>query len=174
MKSIILSLAFAHVAMAKIPVFVMLPLDTITSSMTVKDTDKLKSYFQQLKNAKVEGVMSDCWWGLVEQSEGKYNFDPYVQLTQMAKDAGLKMEFVLSFHRCGGNVGDDCNIPLPQWVINSSSNIWYRDREGRTDTEYISLFADNEQVLGSARRSAIKVYGDFMAAFKSALGDFKQ
>lgn len=46
-------------------------------------------------------LSSDCWWGLVEQQEKQYNFSPYAQLTQMVADAGLKMEFVLSFHRCG-------------------------------------------------------------------------
>jgi beta-amylase len=79
----------------------MLPLDTITSDMQIKDSSKLNSYFQQLKSAGTEGVMSDCWWGLVEQKESQYNFSPYLQLTQMAQDAGLKMQYVLSFHQCG-------------------------------------------------------------------------
>lgn len=79
----------------------MLPLDTITASMTISNPDKLKSYLAQLKSAKVEAVMADCWWGLVESTEKSYNFSPYVQLTQMVADAGLKMNYVLSFHKCG-------------------------------------------------------------------------
>lgn len=169
-KTTISFLLSAALTQAVVPVFVMLPLDTITSSMTVKNPDQLKSYFQQLKSAKVEGVMSDCWWGLVEQKEKVYNFEPYVQLTQMAKDAGLKMEYVLSFHRCGGNVGDDCNIPLPSWVLSSNSNIWYKDREGHVDQEYISLFADNAKVLGVNLRTPIQAYEQFMSAFKLSLG----
>jgi beta-amylase len=94
-------LLVASSAWAKIPTYVMLPLDTITSDMQIKDSSKLNSYFQQLKSAGTEGVMSDCWWGLVEQKESQYNFSPYLQLTQMAQDAGLKMQYVLSFHQCG-------------------------------------------------------------------------
>ena len=25
----------------------------------------------------------------------------------------------MSFHECGGNVGDACDIPLPPWVISA-------------------------------------------------------
>jgi len=39
-------------------------------------------------------------------------------LVQLAKNAGLKVQAIMSFHQCGGNVGDSCNIPLPQWVLN--------------------------------------------------------
>lgn len=83
--------------------------------MTIKDKSQLSSYLSQLKGAGVAGVMSgakhyyffhilinvDCWWGLVEQQEKQYNFAPYAELTQLVADAGLKIEFVLSFHRCG-------------------------------------------------------------------------
>jgi hypothetical protein len=36
----------------------MLPLDTITSSMTINDPSKLANYLAQLKGAGVAGVMS--------------------------------------------------------------------------------------------------------------------
>ena len=48
-------------AWAKIPTYVMLPLDTITSNMELNDASKLSNYFQQLKSAGTEGVMADCW-----------------------------------------------------------------------------------------------------------------
>lgn len=62
-----------------------------------------------LKSAGVEGVMVDVWWGLVEK-EGpmKYNWDGYEELVKMAERNGLKMQMVMSFHQCGGNVGDSC------------------------------------------------------------------
>lgn len=94
-------LCLHRLSCAKVPVFVMLPLDTVTNQMTINNPDKLKSNLQQLKSANVEGVMADCWWGLVEQQEKKYAFDVYKQLTQMVADAGLKMEYVMSFHSCG-------------------------------------------------------------------------
>jgi beta-amylase len=87
----------------------------------------------------------------------------------MAADAGLKMQFVLSFHQCGGNVGDTCDIPLPSWVLNSSDDIFFQDQHGNVDKEVVSLFADSDDVVGSAKRSPLKIYKDFMTAFKSAL-----
>lgn len=69
--------------------------------------------------------MTDVWWGLVEQQPQVYKWDAYRQLFEMVRDAGLKAQPVMSFHKCGGNVGDTCNIPLPQWV----RDIGAKDRE---------------------------------------------
>jgi hypothetical protein len=35
----------------------------------------------------------------------------------MVRAAGLKLQVVLSFHACGGNVGDMAQVPLPPWVL---------------------------------------------------------
>jgi beta-amylase len=35
-----------------------------------------------------------------------YNFEGYMKLVEMAQHAGLKVQAVMSFHQCGGNVGD--------------------------------------------------------------------
>mmetsp|Transcript_16713 Transcript_16713/g.27925 ORF Transcript_16713/g.27925 Transcript_16713/m.27925 type:complete len:450 (+) Transcript_16713:51-1400(+) len=155
---------------ASIPVFVMLPLDVISNDGSIKNVDSLSNYFNQLRGANVEGVMADCWWGIAERQEKNYDFSAYEQMTQMAKDAGLKMQFVMSFHQCGGNVGDTCDIPLPSWVLDSSQDIFYQDQHGNIDREVISLFADTENVVGQSKRSPLNIYKDFMTAFKSALG----
>ncbi len=70
------------------------------------------------------------------------------------------MHFVLSFHKCGGNVGDSCNIPLPSFVLDSgkSSDIWYEDQHHNRDDEYISLFADDAAVIGSLKRTPMTAY----------------
>ena len=86
--------------------------------------------------------MSDIWWGLVETSPETYNFDPYLELVEMVNSHGLKFQAVMSFHQCGGNVGDDCNIPLPSWVLDvgsQNSDIWYKDQYGNADSEVLSF-----------------------------------
>ena len=158
-------------SVAYVPVFVMLPLDVITNSGQVSDSAKLESQMNQMKNGGVAGVMLDCWFGLVEKTEKSYNFDGYVDVVQLAKNVGLEVEIIMSFHQCGGNVGDACDIPLPQWVLASSDDIFYEDQDGHVDHEYISLFADAAQVVGANKRSPLQVYGDFMAAFKSTFAD---
>ena len=46
----------------------------------------------------------------------------------------------MSFHQCGGNVGDACNIPLPSWVlaVGDSHSVFYTDREGNVDKGTLS------------------------------------
>lgn len=92
-----------------VPVFVMMPLDSVTWNHTVNRKKAMNASLQALKSAGVEGIMMDVWWGLVEgEKPGEYNWSGYVELLEMAKKHGLKVQAVMSFHQCGGNVGDSC------------------------------------------------------------------
>ena len=56
-------------------------------------------------------------WGAVERSPETYDWEGYRQVFELAKSFNLKIQVVLSFHACGGNVGDSAQIPLPKWVL---------------------------------------------------------
>ena len=77
----------------------------------------------------------------------------------------------MSFHACGGNVGDNVNIPLPHWVLEAgrtNPEIFYTDRGGYCNQECLSLFSDDSPVL--AGRSPLQCYSDYMTAFRAAMG----
>lgn len=94
---------------SKVPVFVMLPLDTISIGGQLNKPRAMNASLMALKSAGVEGVMVDVWWGLVEKDGPlRYNWDGYTELVNMVKKNGLKLQAVMSFHQCGGNVGDSC------------------------------------------------------------------
>ncbi|KAE9607409.1 putative beta-amylase [Lupinus albus] len=97
----------------KVPVFVMLPLDTVTFGGHLNKARAMNASLMALKSAGVEGVMVDAWWGLVEKDGPlKYNWNGYVELVQMLQMHGLKLQVVMSFHQCGGNVGDSCRYQV--------------------------------------------------------------
>lgn len=56
-------------------------------------------------------------WGAIERAPGQYGWMGYKQLFEMVRSVGLKLQVVLSFHACGGNVGDMAQVPLPPWVL---------------------------------------------------------
>lgn len=92
-----------------VPLFVMMPLDSVKTGNAVNRKKAMNAAMAALKSAGVEGVMMDVWWGLVEREKpGEYNWGGYVELMEMAKKHGLKVQAVMSFHQCGGNVGDSC------------------------------------------------------------------
>ncbi|XP_040957916.1 beta-amylase 1, chloroplastic [Gossypium hirsutum] len=92
-----------------VPVYVMMPLDSVTNGNTVNRKKAMNASLHALKSAGVEGIMIDVWWGLVErEATGAYNWGGYAELLEMAKKHGLKVQAVMSFHQCGGNVGDSC------------------------------------------------------------------
>ncbi|CAN0908334.1 Beta-amylase 3, chloroplastic [Linum grandiflorum] len=159
---------------SKVPVFVMLPLDTVTHGGNLNKPRALNASLLALKRAGVEGVMVDAWWGLVEKDGPlSYNWEGYAELVEMVKHHGLKLQVVMSFHQCGGNVGDSCSIPLPPWVleeISKNPDLVYTDRSGRRNPEYISLGCDSLAVLRG--RTPIQVYSDYMRSFRDRFTDY--
>ncbi|KAL8479659.1 hypothetical protein ACS0TY_026017 [Phlomoides rotata] len=158
----------------KVPVFVMLPLDTVSLGGHLNKPRAMQASLMALKSAGVEGVMVDAWWGLVEKDGPlKYNWEGYAELIKMVEKLGMKLQVVMSFHQCGGNVGDSCNIPLPPWVleeISKNPDLVYTDRSGRRNPEYISLGCDSLPVLRG--RTPIQVYSDYMRSFRERFKDY--
>lgn len=160
-----------------VPVFVMMPLDSVKSENKVNKRKAMDASMQALKCAGVEGIMMDVWWGLVErENPGEYNWGGYAELLEMAKKHGLKVQAVMSFHKCGGNVGDSVTIPLPKWVVeevDKDQDLAYTDQWGRRNYEYLSLGCDTLSCLKG--RTPVQCYADFMRAFrdnfKHLLGD---
>ncbi|KAM0013619.1 putative beta-amylase [Helianthus debilis subsp. tardiflorus] len=122
-----------------VPVYVMMPLDSVTMGNGVNR----------------------------RKAPGEYNWGGYAELLEMAKKHGLKVQAVMSFHQCGGNVGDSCTIPLPKWVleeINKDPDLAYTDQWGRRNNEYLSLGCDTIPCLKG--RTPIQCYSDYMRAFR--------
>ena len=64
----------------------------------------------------------------------------------------------MSFHQCGGNVGDDAYIPLPQWVREvgkENPDIFFTNCKSKRNPECLSWGVDEERVLGG--RTALEV-----------------
>lgn len=142
-------------------VFVMLPLETLSNEGRVQDRQALSALFDKMEEAGIDGYMTDVWWGITEKQPGTYSFEGYRELFDMARSRSWKVQVVASFHECGSNVGDVCNIPLPQFVL-EADGVWYTDSDGVEDKEYISLFADDVEISG---RTSIDMYRDWMDAF---------
>lgn len=72
----------------------------------------------------------------------------------------------MSFHECGGNVGDDVHIPLPDWVTkigNENPDIYFTDKEGKRNNECLTWGIDKERVLRG--RTAVEVISQYICKF---------
>ena len=63
-------------------------------------------------------------WGAVERTPEHYEWSGYREMFELAKSMKLKIQVVLSFHACGGNVGDSAQIPLPDWVLEVQASLY--------------------------------------------------
>nr|QBQ34101.1 beta-amylase [Hordeum vulgare]QGJ04017.1 beta-amylase, a-1,4-glucan maltohydrolase [Hordeum vulgare subsp. vulgare] len=157
-----------------VQVYVMLPLDAVSVNNRFEKGDELRAQLRKLVEAGVDGVMVDVWWGLVEGKGPKaYDWSAYKQLFELVQKAGLKLQAIMSFHQCGGNVGDAVNIPIPQWVRDVGTrdpNIFYTDGHGTRNIEYLTLGVDNQPLFHG--RSAVQMYADYMTSFRENMKDF--
>nr|GMD53063.1 AChain A, Crystal Structure Of Soybean Beta-Amylase Mutant Substituted At Surface Region [Ipomoea batatas] len=161
-----------------VPVYVMLQLGVVTANNVFPNKDKLEAQLKKLKDAGCDGIMVDVWWGIIEAKGPKeYDWSAYKQLFQLVKKCGLKIQAIMSFHKCGDNVGDDDNggvdIPLPPWVLafgDKNPDIFYTDKDGNTNRECLSLGVDNQDLFQG--RTAIQMYSDFMVSFRDNMKEF--
>lgn len=148
---------------------VMMPLDLHKWRL-----ESLERRMRKLKEIGVHGVMCDFWWGLVEVQPKVYDWSFYKKVAECAARVGIEIEPVMSFHKCGGNVGDSCLINLPPWVLEEAKrmgrdNVFYTDKWGHTNDEYISLAADTTCKFHG--RTPIEMYTDFLSSFASEFQD---
>ncbi|GAB2217357.1 hypothetical protein Droror1_Dr00000532 [Drosera rotundifolia] len=157
-----------------IPVYVMLPFGVINMNCELTDPDGLLKQLRYLKSINVDGIMVNCWWGVVEaHSPQEYKWVGYKKLFQIVRELKLKLQVVMSFHVCGGNFGDDLFIHLPHWVTEigrTNPDIYFTDKDGRRNHECLSWGIDKERILRG--RTAVEVYYDFMRSFRSEFDEF--
>ncbi|KAK8857914.1 beta-amylase [Tritrichomonas musculus] len=157
-----LTAIFISLASCRCDVFVMAPLDLMNNNQEPTYFDKFSNWCSQLKNGNIDGVMIDIWWGLVETSPRNYKWDGYNRVFKVMKEKNLKIIPVLSFHKCGGNVGDNVNIPIPSFVFSNQVKPYFVDRQNQINDEYISFSYDTIKV---GDRTPLEMYRDFMLAF---------
>jgi hypothetical protein len=134
-----LSRALANLSPKFIPLIAMLSAVVITTApacsagsletaavmapLEIRNPGEMQTFQDQLAEAKgigVNAVSVDVWWGKVERNgDQQFDWTYYDQVFAKIRQAGLKIVPILSFHQCGGGPGDDCNIPLPNWLWSS-------------------------------------------------------
>ncbi|GMQ03759.1 hypothetical protein CsSME_00049431 [Camellia sinensis var. sinensis] len=156
-----------------VPVYVMLATGVINNFCQLVDPEGVRQELRHLKSSHVDGVVVDCWWGIVEGwNPQKYEWCGYRELFTMIREFQLKLQVVMAFHEYGGNDSRGVLISLPQWVLEigkENPDIFFTDREGRRNTECLSWGIDKERVLKG--RTGIEVYFDFMRSFRTEFDD---
>ncbi|MGO4544646.1 family 14 glycosylhydrolase [Paenibacillus sp. 2TAB23] len=116
---------------------VMAPLTKIT------DWNAFKNQLITLKNNGVYALTTDIWWGDVEAAgDNQFDWSYYKTYANAVIESGLKWVPILSTHTCGGNPGDDCNIPIPSWLWSkgTADEMKYKSESGYVNNEALSPF----------------------------------
>ncbi len=148
----------------------------LMAPLHVEDWSAFEYELEMANDMGADGISVDVWWGDVEKKNGDNQFDwsYYDTIFQKIENAGLRVVPIMSFHQCGGNVGDDYTSYLPSWVWSkyagtayngmtlTENDLKYVSELGNVSNEYMSLWVDD--VVQSE-------YSDFMNAFESQYGN---
>lgn len=134
----------------------------VMAPLEVNDWTGFVNQLQQAKAIGIVAVSTDVWWGKVEgEADQQFDWGYYDRVSDTIIDAGLKWVPIFSFHQCGGNVGDNCDIPIPTWLWSKlggeqPDKLKYKSEKGHYSTEVIALWADD---------IAREQYTEFIQAF---------
>ncbi|MEO5667433.1 MAG: family 14 glycosylhydrolase [Bdellovibrionota bacterium] len=135
----------------------------------IQQWDVFRNQLTTLKNSGVSAITTDIWWGDFEAAgDNQFDWSYYQTYAQVVADSGLKWIPILSFHQCGGNVGDDCNVPLPAWVwtLGSEQEMKFRDEHGFVNGEYVSHFFEP---IHKQYAEAMKSFAEHFQSFKGII-----
>ncbi|MCC6977491.1 MAG: family 14 glycosylhydrolase [Candidatus Melainabacteria bacterium] len=123
-----------------------------------------EAFRNQCRDAKARGIKAvsiDMWWGLIEPTEGNFDWTFYRPLFKIAIEEELMLQLLVSLHQCGGNVGDGKNfVPIPAWVFPKLAKLvpsgkpeaaMYVSEKGNACMEYVAAFATH-LILDDYRR----------------------
>ena len=146
------------------------------SPLHINNWDSFNNDLQNAKDIGVNAISVDVWWGDVEKNgDNQFDFSYYDSVFKAITDKGLDIVPIMSFHQCGGNVGDDYTSTLPSWVWDKYSsysidgvnltadNLKYKSSLGNSSKEYLALWAD--EVVNNE-------YIDFMNAFEDHFASY--
>ena len=132
------------------------------------DAKQWSDFIRQLKIAKrigIDAISIDVWWGTVERrGDNQFDWAYYDKIVAVIEEAGLNWVPIMSFHRCGGYIGEACNALIPDWVWTNYKDLGvmredmlYRSENDDYNDEAVSLWQDH---------LVINQYIEFMNAFE--------
>jgi beta-amylase len=114
------------------------------------DWSAFRTQLREIKQLGADAVSTDVWWGVIEPQDGQYQWRYYDKLSDEIIAAGLQWIPILSFHQCGGNVGDTCSIPIPAWIwtkylgspgVDDADDLKYESEGRNKSVETVSVWA---------------------------------
>ncbi|KAK4769213.1 hypothetical protein SAY86_027363 [Trapa natans] len=156
-----------------VPVYVKLTKGIVNSYCQLVDRDGAVTELSHIKSLNADGVVVDCWWGIVEAwNPQKYVWSGYRELFNLIREFDLKIQIALAFHEHLGCDGISMPVSLPPWILEigkENQDIFFTDQGGMRNTECLTWGIDRERVLRG--RTGIEVYFDFMRSLRNEFDD---
>jgi hypothetical protein len=154
---------------------VMAPLDLSNDAAW----EEFQRLLGEAKAIGIDSVSVDVWWGKVEKNgDQQFDWTYYDKIFDTIRNAGLKIVPILSFHKCGGGPGDDCNIPLPGWLWSAFAAEGVTDKDLKYESETGTIQDDAIAPWASANPAVLKQYSqlmeEFAAHFKPVADNFAE
>lgn len=139
----------------------------VMGPLKVDDIEEFRENLGKLPK-NVTAISTDVWWGLVEPTQGWYQWNLYLAIVEEIIKAGFKWVPILSFHQCGGNVNDTVTIPIPEWAwgLGGGETLNYVSQYGNYSGDCLSCWST---ICFPAVQNA---YFNYMCSFVDTFADY--
>jgi beta-amylase len=89
------------------------------------------------------------------------------------KELDIKVQAVMSFHACGGNIGDTVNIPLPPWVLALEEKVpvgKFLSKKSLTHKNQKHVARGSEKQENAPESPQLDLMQEFMHSYSSSNG----
>jgi len=137
---------------------------------------EFRGWLQAKKNAKRQPkyISVDVWMGLVNPEENVFVWGYYRKLFTTIIEYGFKIVPIMSFHQCGGNIGDTVYQPFPAWLWKKLASLIPSGE--LTDTMYVSEYGNAciEYPAAEVIDLALPFFSKMMSEFQTEFADLAE
>jgi beta-amylase len=132
------------------------------------EMQQFEAFLSEAAALGVNAVTVDVWWGKVETAgDQQFDWSYYDTVFQKIDDSGLEIVPIMSFHKCGGGPGDNCDIPLPNWLWTHFQNVGLGPDDLKYESEFGQKKLDDAIVPWATEHPAVvQQFVEFMDAFE--------
>lgn len=143
----------------------------VLAPLKVTDFADFEADLKSVAAYGVDAVSVDVWWGDVEgAADNAFDWSYYDRVFELITANDLDIAPILSFHQCGGNVGDDYTSLIPAWlwpkyadrtyrgVALGLTGLQHRSEQGNYSPETVQGWADG--VVANEYREFTRAFAD--------------
>ncbi len=146
----------------------------LNCEFSLQEWNIFRGWLKTWDKSKPKYLSVDVWMGLANPVKGVFNFGYYRKMFETLIEHGFKIAAIMSYHQCGGNIGDTVYQPFTPWLWQEMADV--SPKCDVQDLKSVSEYGNGSLEYPSpwALERAIPFFKDFNLAFMAEFADIAE